>query len=381
MFFYVAAFIVATAGSVVTIKTLVGYNQLSLWFKFLVAGLVVVGWTAPMLTHLLRRAYGFLGVSYPYLDSLLYFLFGLAFILFILLVLRDFLWFFGWNLSRLWTDSQFLNPRNPLSIGWANIAVVGLSLVLSGWAVWEAVKVPAVKSITFTSPKIEREYRLVLLTDMHLTRSSSLRRLKKIVEKTNALNPEAILLAGDIMDDQTRFMEPAIKELSRLKAPHGVYVVSGNHELYNGLDLWLRNYRRHGFKVLMNSGERLKNTRLYIGGIPDLNTAFSPFYQVDLAKTFAKSRHNDYRILLSHYTNLEIFADRNYDLQLSGHTHGGQIFPFHYLSWKANKYLAGHYSVEGYDLYVSRGAGYWGPPLRLLAPAEITEIILKPQKK
>lgn len=198
---------------------------------------------------------------------------------------------------------------------------------------------------------------------------------------TNALKPEAVLLAGDIVDDRTRYLEPEIKVLGKLEAPLGVYAVSGNHELYNGLDLWLRNFRRHGFKVLMNSGEHLKNTRLYIGGIPDLNTAFSPFYQVDFKRTFKGSRHNDYRILLSHYPNLEKFADRDYDLQLSGHTHGGQIFPFHYLAWKANKYLAGRYRVGDHDLYVSRGAGYWGPPMRLLAPAEITEIILKPQKK
>ncbi len=381
MFFFVAAIIVAAAGSAVTIKTLVGYNQLSLWFKFLVAGVVVAGWTAPMLTHLLRRAYGFLGGAYPYLYNLLYFLFGFAFILFILLVIRDFLWFAGWHLSRLWTDSQVLNPRNPVLIGWANVAVLVLSAVVSGWAVWEAVKIPAVKTVVFSSPKLDREYRLALLNDLHLTRSSSLPRLEKIVALTNALKPEAVLLAGDIVDDRTRYLEPEIKVLDKLEAPLGVYAVSGNHELYNGLDLWLRNFRRHGFKVLMNSGEHLKNTRLYIGGIPDLNTAFSPFYQVDFKRTFKGSRHNDYRILLSHYPNLEKFSDRDYDLQLSGHTHGGQIFPFHYLAWKANKYLAGRYRVGDHDLYVSRGAGYWGPPMRLLAPAEITEIILKPQKK
>ena len=381
MFFIVASLIVAIAGSMVTIKTLVGYNQFSLWFKLSVAGLVVVGWLAPILTHFLRRGSEFLGVTFPYIYNLLYLLFGLAFILLILILVRDFIWVGGWKLSRLWTASPFLDPYNPRLIARANLGVVLLSLAVCTWAVWEAVKIPDVKTVSFSSEKLDREYRLAMLSDLHINRTSSLSRLNDIVAKVNALKPEAIFLVGDVVDDKTKSLEPQMQVLRKLSAPLGVYIVTGNHELYSGLDLWLRNFRRMGWNVLINQGQKLKGTKLYVGGVPDLNTAMSPFFKLDFARTFKGSRKNDYKILLSHYPNLEKYGPADYDLQLSGHTHGGQIFPFHYLSWKANKYLAGAYRVDNHDLYVSRGTGYWGPPLRLFAPSEITEIILQPSKK
>ena len=357
MFFVVASLIVAIAGS------------------------MVVGWLAPILTHFLRRGYEFLGAAYPYIYNFLYLLFGLAFILLILILVRDFIWVGGWKLSRLWSDSQFLDPYNPRLIVRANLLFVVLSMVFCGWAVWEAVKIPDVKTVSFSSEKLDREYRLVMLSDLHINRTSSLSRLDDIVARTNALKPEAIFLVGDIVDDKTKNLEPQMQVLRKLSAPLGVYVVTGNHELYSGLDLWLRNFRRMGWNVLINQGQHLNGTKLYVGGVPDLNTAMSPFFKLDFAKTFKGSRKNDYKILLSHYPDLEKYGPADYDLQLSGHTHGGQIFPFHYLSWKANKYLAGAYRVDNHDLYVSRGTGYWGPPLRLFAPSEITEIILQPSKK
>ncbi len=381
MFFLVAAFIVATAGSVVTIKTLVGYSSMSLWLKLLIALLVVLGWTAPLYTRLLRRAYSFFGEAYPYISNALYILFGFVFILFILLVLRDFLWFLGWRISRLWTSTDILNPRNPFYIDRANLIVVAISVLASIWAVWEGTKIPTVKTIILESPKTNTEYRLVMLNDLHITRAVSPQHIQKIVDKTNSLKPDAIFLVGDIVDDRTSYIVPQLDELKHLQAPLGIYAVSGNHELYNGLNLWIRNFHRLGINVLINDGVRLKNSKIYVGGIPDLNTAYSPYFKVNFAKTFKNSRNNDYKILLSHYPNLREYPERKYDLQLSGHTHGGQIFPFHYLSWQANKYLAGLYDLGEYKLYVSRGAGYWGPPMRLFAPSEITEIILKPTKK
>ena len=381
MFFLFAALIVATAGSAVTIKTLVGYSSFSLWLKILVSSLVIIGWTAPLYSRLLRKASSWLGDAYPYISNSLYILFGFAFILFILLVFRDFIWFLGWKISRLWTDSEFLNPRNVLYIDKANLIVVVLSVFMTIYSVWEGTKIPALKTITIETPKINQEYRFVLLNDIHITRAISVERIRTIVERTNQLKPDAIFLVGDIIDDKTRYIGAQLDELKHLKAPLGVYAVSGNHELYNGFNLWIRNFQRLGINILINDGVRLKNSKIFVGGIPDLNTAFSPYFKVNLAKTFQKSRHNDYKILLSHYPNLKEYPDRKYDLQLSGHTHGGQIFPFHYLSWQSNKYLAGLYDVDGYKLYVSRGTGYWGPPMRLFAPSEITEIILKPIKK
>ena len=146
MFFLFAALIVATAGSAVTIKTLVGYSSFSLWLKILVSSLVIIGWTAPLYSRLLRKASSWLGDAYPYISNSLYILFGFAFILFILLVFRDFIWFLGWKISRLWTDSEFLNPRNVLYIDKANLIVVVLSVFMTIYSVWEGTKIPALKT-------------------------------------------------------------------------------------------------------------------------------------------------------------------------------------------------------------------------------------------
>ena len=381
MYFLIIALIVATAGSAVTIKTLIGYTPINTWLKVLISFFVVLGWTAPLYSRYLRKAYAFLGNAYPYIYNAIYILFGFVFILFVLLVLRDFFWFLGWRLSRIWTDSDWLNPRNGIYIAKANLIAVCISIIATVWAVWEGTKIPDVKTVIIENPNIDKEYRFVMLSDLHITRSIPKERISKIVAETNDLRPDAVFLVGDIIDDRTKYISAQLGELKALKAPLGIYAVSGNHELYNGLNLWQRNFKRLGIKVLINDGTRLENSKIYVAGIPDLNTAFSPYFRINFSKAFRSSRNNDYKILLSHYPNLSEYPNRKYDLQLSGHTHGGQIFPFHYLSWQANKYLAGLYDVENYKLYVSRGSGYWGPPMRLFAPSEITEIILNPTKK
>lgn len=381
MYFLIIALIVATAGSAVTIKTLIGYTPINTWLKVLISFFVVLGWTAPLYSRYLRKAYAFLGNAYPYIYNAIYILFGFVFILFVLLVLRDFFWFLGWRLSRIWTASDWLNPRNGIYIAKANLIAVCISIIATVWAVWEGTKIPDVKTVIIENPNIDKEYRFVMLSDLHITRSIPKEHISKIVAETNDLRPDAVFLVGDIIDDRTKYISAQLGELKALKAPLGIYAVSGNHELYNGLNLWQRNFKRLGIKVLINDGTRLDNSKIYVAGIPDLNTAFSPYFRINFSKAFRSSRNNDYKILLSHYPNLSEYPNRKYDLQLSGHTHGGQIFPFHYLSWQANKYLAGLYDVENYKLYVSRGSGYWGPPMRLFAPSEITEIILKPTKK
>ena len=381
MYFLIIALIVATAGSAVTIKTLIGYTPINTWLKVLISFFVVLGWTAPLYSRYLRKAYAFLGNAYPYIYNAIYILFGFVFILFVLLVLRDFFWFLGWRLSRIWTASDWLNPRNGIYIAKANLIAVCISIIATVWAVWEGTKIPDVKTVIIENPNIDKEYRFVMLSDLHITRSIPKEHISKIVAEANDLRPDAVFLVGDIIDDRTKYISAQLGELKALKAPLGIYAVSGNHELYNGLNLWQRNFKRLGIKVLINDGTRLENSKIYVAGIPDLNTAFSPYFRINFSKAFRSSRNNDYKILLSHYPNLSEYPNRKYDLQLSGHTHGGQIFPFHYLSWQANKYLAGLYDVENYKLYVSRGAGYWGPPMRLFAPSEITEIILKPTKK
>lgn len=381
MGFLIAAIIIVVSCSAITIKTLVGYNHLHLALKALIGIMVVLGWMAPVWINLLRRNDWLNSGAYNSLHHIGYFLFGFGFILFSVLLLRDLFWFAGFQIGKFsGLDPSAFDPKNSQLLNKANLYAVALSLVLSFWAVYEAIKIPMIKTITYTSSKIDREYKIVLLNDLHLTRASSLQRLQRVVNLINNLHPDAILMAGDIIDDRVDVLEPDFNILESLHAPLGIYASTGNHELYNGLDMWRRRFRKMGIKVLINQGEKIPQTNLYIGGVPDHNTSLRPFYQINLEKVFKGSQPDQYKLLLSHNPDLSAFDYNKYDLQLSGHTHGGQIFPFHFLAAKGNKYLAGSYHLSPVELYVSRGAGYWGPAMRLFAPAEITQIILQPKK-
>ncbi len=383
--FMIGALIVAIAATAITIKTLVGYVDLRLSIKIIVSLAIIFSWFAPVIVGGLRATSWGNGVAFPYFSNIAYFLFGAAFILLVLLLFRDFIWFGVYELAKLLklANASAFNPSDYHKLNLANVYTLGLTFVLSFYACYEALKVPNIKEVTISSPKITQAYTIVQLSDIHVNRTMPVSHLKKLVEEVNALNPDLILLTGDIGDDKVSQVEAQMAVLKGLKSKYGEYIVYGNHELYNGLPAWQFKYSKQGWTALFNSGVRIKDTNLYIGGIPDISfTRGARFFKLDMNKTFENAKSDDYKILLSHSPKFykEDEFKPCYDLQLSGHTHGGQIFPFHYLVWQANKYLAGLYDLDGAKLYVSRGAGYWGAPLRLFAPSEITLIKLVPQK-
>ena len=172
-------------------------------------------------------------------------------------------------------------------------------------------------------------------------------------------------------------------ELERLEAKYPPLYTFGNHEFYQGLIPWQFKFKNMGFLIMFNHGVRIPDHNVYIAGIPDAHIANnSDVWNVNFLRAFKGAREGSYRILLSHTPDFVDYLNKeNVDLQLSGHTHGGQIFPFHIFAKYANKYLSGLYEVNGVKLYVSNGAGYWGPAMRLFAPSEITVIDLKAQPK
>ena len=137
-------------------------------------------------------------------------------------------------------------------------------------------------------------------------------------------------------------------------------------------------FQQMGFNLLSENGQQIEETGLYLAGIPDNP---SNRQKKDYPQILQNSLPNMYKILLAHNPSLaKDYLKLGFDLQLSAHTHGGQIFPFHILVKVANKYLSGKYNIDGKVLYISNGAGYWGPPMRLFAPSDITLITLKPKK-
>ena len=379
MFFIVASLIISIACSVITLRTLVGYSDMKKSIKVVLSMIVLMGWFSSIFVRLLKHSAIISDNVYSVLYTTSYTLFGFVFILFCFLMIRDIFWYAIYGIARLsGSDKWSLNPKNLSVLARANGIVFVISLLVSGYALYEGIKVPDIKEITFYTDKISRDMRIVHLTDLHINRTTSPSRINKIVSTINNLGADVVVMTGDIIDDDATRMEKQLAELQGLTASYGVYASLGNHEYYSGLGSVSYRFRKMGFPLLINRGTPVNNSGLFIAGIPDAFTAAThPTFNINIQQSLQKSHDTDYKILLAHTPDVVQSLDKShFDLVLSGHTHGGQIFPFHYFVKKANKFLSGQYDVKGISLYVSRGAGTWGPMMRLFAPSDITVINL-----
>lgn len=374
MSFIFAISVLAFACALISIKTLVGYTDQKKIVKFIISTLIITAWFAPLLIKVFEKFKFINPENLMLIAKSLYFGLGFVFILFILLITRDILWYVFYTLAWIIKKSSWhIHPKNLSLLSHANFATIICAVIISVYAYAEGAIVPRTKTIEFQSPKIAQTIKIVQLSDIHLEAYSNLKKLAEIVQKVNAMEPDVIVITGDSVDDSVEKLQTQIKLLAKLKAKYGVFISNGNHEAYAGLLNWYVEFEKRGFVVVNNTGFFIKDLNLYIAGVPDLYTN-----TVNLAMALKNSQEDNYRLLLSHHPMVIDFIYHNdVDLQLSGHTHGGQIFPLNFLSQKINKYLSGTYKINNVDLYVSRGTGAWGPQMRLFAPAEITEIILK----
>lgn len=332
--------------------------------------LLLIGCVQPL------SSYGFeeiFGKYYPLYRYIIYFLFVGCVILAVLTLTTDALWFIAYKTGLI--NCSSFSKDICVKVNWGLIIA---ALMLSLYALYEGTRIPNIKEVDIYSDKITVDKKIVVLSDIHIHRVISPSKIAQIVERTNELNPDIIILAGDVVDDSMKKIGEIVDLLGGLKAKEGVYFVSGNHEFYAGYRDSLTALKKLGFKQIENSGVDLGD--VYLAGIPDWRTAQRIGLLIRLDAAFANAKAQQFKILASH-TPVNFGEENNFDLQLSGHTHGGQIFPFHVLSSWHNKYLAGLYNVENEaKIYVSRGAGQWGPQMRLLAPSEITLIKLKPKR-
>ncbi len=375
MFFFFAFVIVAIACSTILIKTLVGYSDIKKIYKYVIAILIVAGWFAPLIIKLLEFMKLVPDFIYTPLYHFLYSLMGFCFILLALLLVRDIIWYTTYGICKLANkNSWHVDPNNLTSLNRANIVVVCLAVIATAYALYLGYKIPEIKNIAVYSDKIDKNLRILQISDLHINRATAVDRIKAIVNEANNLNPDVIVLTGDTIDDNVVLIEEQMGALKELSAPYGVFAIMGNHEFYNNIYDAKRTFENNNFEFLFNGGKFVGNTNIYISGIPDMNTMYE---RINLWRTFAITKKDDYRVLLSH---TPIIADSLstdlVDLVLSGHTHGGQIYPFHLLVKHSNRYLAGVYEVNKLKLIVSRGAGTWGPAMRLFAPSDIILIDL-----
>ncbi len=217
-------------------------------------------------------------------------------------------------------------------------------------------------------------YRIVQWSDVHIGPTIQRSFVESLVRRTNALNADAIVITGDLIDGHLEDLRDAIEPLRDLRARDGVFVVTGNHEYYWRPSEWIKEFARLGMTFLKNE-HRVVRDGLVIAGVTD--PAGRDTHKTDLSAALAGAPRDAFRVLLAHRPQVAQAASRlGVDLQLSGHTHGGQFFPFNLLIRWFQPVVAGLHRVGETLLYVSRGTGYWGPPSRLGVGGEITLIEL-----
>ncbi|KQT12198.1 metallophosphoesterase [Ramlibacter sp. Leaf400] len=224
-------------------------------------------------------------------------------------------------------------------------------------------------------------FTIAQISDLHVGPTIRAAYIQRIVDRVNRLEADAVAITGDIVDGSVPELGPHVAPLGGLRSRHGSFFVTGNHEYYSGAGPWLAEVRRLGIRVLLNEHVviRREDAALVLAGVTDYGAHhFDPSHQSDPAAALAGAPADaGARILLAHQPRSATAAEKaGFDLQISGHTHGGQFFPWIFFVRFQQPFTAGLHRLGRLWVYVSRGTGYWGPPKRVAAPSEITRLRL-----
>ncbi|KUM88904.1 metallophosphoesterase [Streptomyces pseudovenezuelae] len=246
-----------------------------------------------------------------------------------------------------------------------------------GLGTYGVLRGPGVKRVTVPLAKLPRAahgYRIAVVSDIHLSPVLGRGFAQKVVDTINSTRPDLIAVVGDLVDGSVKDLGPAAAPLARLEARHGSFFVTGNHEYFSGAEQWVEEVRRLGLRPLEN--DRTELAWFDLAGVNDI-AGESEGQGPDFAKALGDRDTARACVLLAHQpVQIHDAVDHGVDLQLSGHTHGGQLWPGNLLAKAANPTVAGLERYGDTQLYVSRGAGAWGPPTRVGAPSDITVIEL-----
>jgi len=345
------------------------------WRTAAIAGLVGLGllhfWVLPPRRHegpsARRRAWaGYLAMGYT--SSL-----------FVFTLLRDLLlgadqalrWALGWS------------PSEALA-GLSAAAVPLLALAASLLGLYLAQRIPPVRRVDVALeglPEALHGFTIAQISDLHVGPTIRSGFVEAVVARTNALEAHLIALTGDLVDGSVAALNTHTAPLGRLRARHGVFTVTGNHEYYSGANDWVAEYDRLGLNVLQNRHVRIdhEGASLILAGITDYAAHhILPEHRSDPDAALAGAPPG-LRVLLAHQPrSAPAAAAAGAQLMLAGHTHGGQFFPWRWAVPLQQPFISGLHRLGALTLYISRGTGYWGPPKRLGAPSEISLLRLVP---
>lgn len=312
---------------------------------------------------------------------------GLFVFLFLLVLARDLIFFVAGR-------AGWFNPRDPfpedptrrtLLTSGLNLGIFAASGAATGIGYVAAARPPTVDEVELAVPGLHPDLdgvRIVQISDMHIGPMLKRPFVETVVGIVNQLDADIVAVTGDLVDGLPDDLREYLAPMRELRARHGVFYVTGNHEYYWDAHGWQREAPRLGMKNLANAHALVTvgRGRLLVGGVNDLHAErFFPAEASDPHRAMAGAPAHDFSVLLAHQPrSCYAAADAGWKLQLSGHTHGGQFYPWNFFVGLAHPFTAGLGRwQERMWVYVNRGTGYWGPPQRLGIPSEVTVLVLK----
>ena len=323
---------------------------------------------------------------------------GLAFLLVCTLLAIDAVRATGaiWGQLSAWLRALPEPPADPARRRFFARSIAGGAALVPGGAggfAYRSATGPAeIEEVELRLERLPRPlsgYTIAQISDLHVGLTIRDHEVARVVDQVNALRPDLVVITGDLVDGTPRELGPIVERLAGLRARQGTVFVTGNHDFYSGVGPWLAALPRLGIRTLQNERIALGDegpggATFDLAGVHDWSGAqFGPRHAMDLPRALAGRDPDRSLVLLAHQPRgFDVALRSGVELQLSGHTHGGQIFPFSLIVAAVQPYVKGLYRVRQGDragqIYVSRGTGYWGPPLRLGAAPEIGRLVLTP---
>lgn len=320
---------------------------------------------------------------------------GTAFYLLLVLFATDLARLLGGGLSQAWTQlvgagadpagALIASPERRALLSQATAGVAGVAAIsTSGAALRSGLAEVEVKEVGIKLERLPPQLSgltLMQLSDVHVGPTIGRGFIESLVDKCNGQRPDAVLITGDLVDGSVAQLREHVAPLARLQSRYGTFFVTGNHEYYSGAEEWEAELRRLGIVVLRNERVQLGDAgaSIDLAGVDDHSAGGLARGHGPHSEGIITGRDVERELILMAHQPRQIgFAEQmGAGLQVSGHTHGGQMWPFTGLVRLAQPYISGLYTHDAQtQIYVSPGTGYWGPPMRLLAPAEITKIVL-----
>jgi uncharacterized protein len=275
----------------------------------------------------------------------------------------------------------FAGTQEQLSISAITTILLALIITIIGYVnARRLAKVVRIDIPLTDLPNLLHGFTIVQISDLHVGPTIKANYVSAIVDRVNSLKPDLIAITGDVVDGSVQQLSNHTAPLERLSARHGTFIVTGNHEYYSGAIEWVKEFERLGLRTMMNEHSVIdhEGAQLLIAGVTDYTAhLFDLEQRSDPHAALEGSPEGIHKVLLAHQPRTATeAASAGFDLQLSGHTHGGQFWPWNLFVGLQQPFTSGLHRLGKLWIYTSRGTGYWGPPKRFGAPSEITLIRL-----